>query len=399
MGTENVLIGYLLVSGAAVYILTLGQTKFHRDGIVGKLNVWLTHFPGVVIAKVAGLAYGDQKKGDALAQRVSHWLFDTRHPLMFYAYILLTGSAVVLYYAYVYPALFDWCIKGYGSVWHTVAAPVVTIFTLALFFAACWSDPGEVTAENVQWWVEQYPYDNALYFPGNACSTCEFVKPARSKHCRLCNRCIGRFDHHCGWLNNDVGGGNYLLFTTFLFAHVVLCSYGVWTCWMLIQHHLMKVRVWDAHFVSAEGERFAPTFWTVARYAFQQNTAAVAEFVFMGCVAVMMALFLAHHLYLAARNKTTNETFKLQDLADAHEYHEDHVALHAAYVKEHPDEDVPPPPASPPDVPATWLYDRGVLGNLCDAFRLYEPKSSGDGDARRAARAEKKELRKKAKRR
>lgn len=55
------------------------------------------------------------------------------------------------------------------------------------------------------------------------CKKCNFVRPPRAHHCRLCERCILKMDHHCPWVGNCVGFYNHRYFTQFL-------VYSSWGC-------------------------------------------------------------------------------------------------------------------------------------------------------------------------
>ncbi|XP_055920730.1 uncharacterized protein LOC129952254 [Eupeodes corollae] len=43
----------------------------------------------------------------------------------------------------------------------------------------------------------------------------------RTKHCSVCNKCVGKFDHHCKWLNHCIGSRNYVAFLMCVVSAVV----------------------------------------------------------------------------------------------------------------------------------------------------------------------------------
>lgn len=41
------------------------------------------------------------------------------------------------------------------------------------------------------------------------CQTCNIYRPNLTSHCSKCKKCVKEMDHHCPWLDNCIGKGNY----------------------------------------------------------------------------------------------------------------------------------------------------------------------------------------------
>ncbi|CAL1590166.1 unnamed protein product [Knipowitschia caucasica] len=111
------------------------------------------------------------------------------------------------------------------SVWCTIHGTIfnlILLLLLACHSKAVFSDPGMVplpeTAIDFSDLRSQSSRMNERGCEGwTVCSRCETYRPPRAHHCRVCQRCIRRMDHHCPWINNCVGELNQKYFIQFLF--------------------------------------------------------------------------------------------------------------------------------------------------------------------------------------
>ena len=117
------------------------------------------------------------------------YLFKRANPILQIVYLVLVNGGWVLFY-----------INGQSKYIpkesiHHAFIDLTLLANFVSFMLCSTSNPGVVTRENAPQLVRMFPYDNQLYLPKVMCPTCVVEKPARSKHCSYCDRCVMKFDH------------------------------------------------------------------------------------------------------------------------------------------------------------------------------------------------------------
>mgnify|MGYP001226457802 CR=1 FL=1 len=80
------------------------------------------------------------------------------------------------------------------------------MLVLITYLKTVWTCPGVVVVDHSSSNNQQSSY----------CHECQRVKPPSYHHCKVCNTCIRRMDHHCPWVGNCVGEHNRKYFYQFL---------------------------------------------------------------------------------------------------------------------------------------------------------------------------------------
>lgn len=87
--------------------------------------------------------------------------------------------------------------------------------------------------------INERNLDESLRF----CYKCEVFKPDRSHHCKFCNKCILKMDHHCPWVGNCVGYFNYKFFVLYLFYLSLFSLYFIITYIDILKYLILTEKV------------------------------------------------------------------------------------------------------------------------------------------------------------
>jgi palmitoyltransferase len=243
-----------------------------------------------------------------------------KHPLVVIFFLgLLTASCT----------LFIPSIWGRLPLVHKLLIPLLLplpyIFT---YLSATRNSDSYITERNHAAQMRHYPYDRILFYPGTTCSTCKFLKPARSKHCSICKTCVARMDHHCIWVNNCLGRGNYRWFLALLLCTGVVLAYGAYLAYVVItpdvEEDYKRHERWYRYKGDETSEAWDEFFSRKLHYFLTYIGIYLEQGGLRTAGVGLLALFtwplpfglLAYHIYLIWAGMTTNESSKWADWRD-----------------------------------------------------------------------------------
>lgn len=283
----TIIICLILLSAILVIVVIFGNSPSFRNTPINNLRLKLLHWNHELIAWI---------------KHVDSQLFNNK--LIYYS-----GWLIPLFYtAVVSYCLYQFFAKVYKTLplfiqtssIHSIYIALTVLSVFIITFMATFSDPGIITAKNVHQVNRIFQNNELIFFDGNYCSSCEFIKPARSKHCSVCNNCIMLFDHHCIWVNNCVGYYNYKWFLAFLFVNINFLGYGGYLCYRAL--------------FNIKKEYPNLNYWQTITSTSETNKISGVLLILCVIFVIIATLFTGLHLRYLYLGVTTNECDKWSDI-------------------------------------------------------------------------------------
>lgn len=296
----DIVIFYMVVFTAMSYVFLMGATRYHNDGVIGKIRSSLIQMGLWIFDRIF-----PRILQDSFRNGLEHFLY-TKNCYLQVLYCILLSAITYVFQTRIHPAIAEHHLPAA----YVLGTSIAIGSNLVLFMACGYWDPGEITKDNLARYSGVYDFDGVMYVKGVRCRTCKFEKPARSKHCAFCNRCVHRFDHHCSWVNNCIGGKNIHLFITLLINISLASLYGAFVIANLLVAMVRSKGIMHASYLGRDGKLYPVTRLIALQHMFMQHPLIVLLMTSLFVLSILVGGFAAYHLYLAATNQTTNERYK-----------------------------------------------------------------------------------------
>lgn len=211
---------------------------------------------------------------------------------------------------------------GY-TLWH-LAFAICYALCVYNFFRAVTLDPGTcpkpANDAELKSIIEELTSEGRLNGQ-TFCINCMGRKALRSKHCRVCDKCVARFDHHCPWVWNCVGVNNHRQFiifvTTLVFgilifdylaynyfsshltplpdADLELCSFPSFICTAVARApFVLAITAWSTLQLSWTIILWLSQLWQIARQMTTLEVTNLGRYGYMGSKGTSLATQMGH---------------------------------------------------------------------------------------------------------
>lgn len=230
------------------------------------------------------------------------------NPVVQIFYLLLVLILFLLYYFFGIKKYMPHRVIPYNLIY---VLYTILFFALYIFYLCSITDPGIIKKKNIPLLKQKYPYDFLFNSDKPMCKKCNFPKINRSKHCRVCDKCIEKFDHHCIWINNCVGAKNFKYFFYFIFIHWVLVTYGAILALAFFYFEIKDKKLLNQVYYDVQTkQQFKATYMTVFRYLLWKDYCLFATTLMLMATSIFLGYFMYYQFKLIVKNLTSSESNK-----------------------------------------------------------------------------------------
>ncbi|ODV87329.1 hypothetical protein CANARDRAFT_189297, partial [[Candida] arabinofermentans NRRL YB-2248] len=308
----KVLLWLVLLLVVSVLIILFGDLPSFRGTLIEKIRTLIVHefyekFVLVQFQKVDRNYFNGYLSRVLLGREVM-WVLGWLVPLF---YLVIFSKCIEYFFKTSFSSLNKYSRVNWFQLW-IIIVPSIALNYVS-FLMATFADPGSLRKLSAN--PEQlerlrrsniFKSDGVIFFDDVDCKTCNLPKMARSKHCSSCENCALMFDHHCVWLNNDVGYYNYRYFIMFLVSTIWIFVYGGYLNYQALNLYLTNEKLPD--YIASVS--YIKQIWLLITKSTVENE--VAGILLCLCVLLcpLLIMFLYEHVHNMYMGVTTNETAK-----------------------------------------------------------------------------------------
>jgi len=210
---------YLVILVILIYSLFFGSCSVHKHGYFHAMYLYLTRnipdaFHSFIFAITPRLTRKHTAKNKRKTKKYVPYL-------ILLSYYTLYHLIAIVFLIKVYPSISEFVDR---PEYYQMATYCLIIGPWLVFIVLQIVDPGVINKDNVNFYMDLYPYDNIIY-KKCLCKVFEIPAVARSRYCEFTQQRVARYDHFSPLILQVVGEKNLRYYLLFIILNICTNSF------------------------------------------------------------------------------------------------------------------------------------------------------------------------------